>query len=82
MIIKIKNGIGSVDGYDKNVIVWTNLSIHLVSQSSAAPNFVIINQFYNDEKSIYESTSKYKFCISFFCDDNNQDSHVSVLAIK
>jgi hypothetical protein len=81
MIIKINNGIGLV-GENKNVIVWTDSSVHITGHSDIIPNSVVINRFYNNGKSSYESTSKYKFCISFFYDSDDQNMHVSVLAVK
>lgn len=82
MIIKIKNGIGSVGDSNKNVIVWTNSSVHIMGQSSTTPNYVVINRFYNNGKSSYESTGRYKFCISFFSDKDDQNIHVSALTVK
>lgn len=82
MIIKVKNGIGFDCANEKSVIALGNSYVHIMGWSDTVPNNVKIHWFYNNKNSSYESTSQYKFCISFFSDKDDQQNHVSVLTIK
>jgi hypothetical protein len=82
MFIKVNNGIGFDHTSDKNVIIWTSSSVHIMGRSNTVPNYVKIHRFHNDKESSYETTSQYKFCIGFFSVNDNQKYYIAVLTTK